>query len=107
MAPRTGAAIASLLAIAGVVSCSGRTAAPIDDVSRVQSALLTTVVVTVEDTNGTAQVGATVYSETNGAFLSTATTDAQGKATFSLADGAYRFATPGLENCCARQLMSA
>jgi probable HAF family extracellular repeat protein len=84
--------------MAGGASCSGRPHSGTDDVTRVQSALQTTVVVTVKDTNGAAQAGATVFSETNGAFQSTATTDAQGQATFSLADGPYRFATPGLED---------
>jgi hypothetical protein len=68
-----------------------------DDVETRQSAVNTNVTVTVQKTGGTVQSGKTVYvkKSTGSGFQTSGTTNAQGKVTFSLANGSYKFATPG------------
>src|SRR4029078_11871248 len=66
-----------------------------DDTITVRSAL-TTVTITVKNTNNVVQAGVTVYAQKNGTFTQTRTTNGSGVASFSLGSGSYRFAPPGL-----------
>jgi RHS repeat-associated protein len=91
-----------LLAVAGafaVAACSAdrTTGAPADDAVTIRSAVNTTVLVTVKDTNNAPQVGVIVYAakQPSGGFTQSRTTNASGVASFSLSNGSYRFARPG------------
>ena len=92
---RAAAALMAAAALA-LLSCSGAKTpdAPPDDTVTIRSAL-TAVVVTVKDTNNVPQVGATVLAQKNGTWVQSRTTGSQGTASFSLSNGAYRFATEG------------
>jgi RHS repeat-associated protein len=97
--PLLFAVVAAALALA---ACAGdktmpTTSASPDEITTVQSAVNTTVLVTVRDTGGAAQAGVTVWAEkqSTGSFVQTRTTNAQGVASLSLAAAHYRFATPG------------
>ena len=83
----------SWLAVAAVIASAacGRSDAP-DDVTVVQSAVNTTVVVTVVDGAGVPQVGMDVEARrNNGSAFAYAATNASGRATFVLTDNSYRF----------------
>jgi RHS repeat-associated protein len=55
------------------------------------------ITVTVLDTDGTPQTGATVFAEkNNGTDVNDATVDANGHAVISVNTGSYRFSTPGV-----------
>jgi hypothetical protein len=64
-----------------------------DETVTVQSAVNSNVVVTVVNDSGTPQVDVEVMAQQSGSFVKSAWTNAQGKATLSLAAGSYRFAT--------------
>ena len=95
LARHPGVALAWTLVAATLVGCSGTDAQPSGDLVNFHSAVNTTVTVTVKNTSGTVQVGVSVNAQKNGTTVSTATTNAQGIATFSLAAATYKFRAAG------------
>src|SRR6185312_7372488 len=85
--------------VAAVVACAAPPpsgVSPSAEVEIQRSALKTAVTVTVLDTSGVAQTGATVYADhTNGTVVTSGLVDANGHAVISLAAGTYQFAVPG------------